>query len=511
MRLVRRALVLLLASGTSVAAAQTYHLRPERARRPLEISVQPGDLVRLDAGGCFRASDGSTRPLLQPDREAEQGLIFIPGVTMSFAPLADLIGRDLAVPAKLDYPGPPRIWLDWGSYYRSPLETGAPTSPPLPCLTPDREPWLDLRITHGAVGKPPAAGPLDLVLSRYDRNLLPLNPAWVGGGQPDPCSACDGFRLESRADGSRFIPALREERCTSQRPYVDSGGCRPRWGDCPGRAKRLSGHVDWGPATYTGSISTWYGGPVHVSRDGDANFLLATEGGGGVVTQADGSVYAGTIGVEFSTTETIRIFETPWWRLFPFRRENYRPIATVFKKLQRHPGARGPAPSLTGRHGAVIGLFNIDTVHPHTELHPAWAVAVQTEANRLREVWQVFARDWGTGGDCGGRLDHRIDLRRVVLPLPGGKGRAFSSAEGDFRDHGAAFGAWRVHAGGGEPALVIEIPPDRPCAVVEGQLILKRGHAPQTDSRHLARSEPPVGEPVRLEARVGADQLCGEP
>jgi hypothetical protein len=257
-------------------------------------------------------------------------------------------------------------------------------------------------------------------------------------------------------------------------------------------------------------ISTWHGGPVHVSRDGDANFLIAPDGGGGVVTQADGSVYAGTIGVEFSTTETVRIFETPWWRLFPFRRESYRPVSTLFKKLQRHPGVRGSAPSLVERPGAIIGLFNIDTVHTHTELHPAWAIAVQTEADGHREVWQVFARNWGTGGDCGGRLDHRIRLPRVVLPLPG-KGRAFSAAEGDFRYHGAAFGAWTVHAGGGEPALVIEVPQARPCAVVEGQLILRRGDPPAIDSKHLARSEPPVGEPVRLEARVGADQLCGEP
>jgi hypothetical protein len=247
-----------------------------------------------------------------------------------------------------------------------------------------------------------------------------------------------------------------------------------------------------------------------VSRDGDANFLLAPDGGGGLVVRPSGSKYAGAIGVEFSTTETVRTFQTPWWRLFPFRRESYRPISTLLKKLQRHPGARGPAPSLRDRPGAVIGLFNVDTAHTHTELHPAWAVAVQTEADGAREVWQVFARDWGTGGDCGARLNHRIDLRRVVLPLPGGTGRAFAAAEGDFRLRGDPFGAWRVYAGADAPSLVIELP-DRPCAVVEGQLILRRGEDPGAPSEHLRAGEPPVGEPVRLEARVGADQLCGYP
>ncbi|MEX2384652.1 MAG: hypothetical protein WEB59_08695 [Thermoanaerobaculia bacterium] len=500
--------ILVLASAG--ADAQSYHFRPERARRPLELAVRPGDRLRIEAGGCFRAPDQTLVPLLQSDRDAEQGLLFIPGVTMSFVPIADLAGRDLVVPPNLEYPDAPRIWIDWGRFRRDPLETSTLVSSPLPCDSPNRQPHLDIRVTAGSTPDEAAAGTLTLQLSRYDRNLLPFNPTWAGGGQRDVCRSCDGFRLERRADRGPWIPALRSPRCTLQRPSLDWGGCSPRWEPCREehgrrRGRGLSGHVNFGPATYTGKISTVRRGPVHIARDGDAEFFLEPDGGGGLIAQNPGSKYDGKIGLEFSTAQTIRWFRTPWWRQFPFRRVSYRPYASLLGNLRRHAGERAPYPSLDRRPGTVIGLFGVDNAHDaHSELHPVYAVAVQTAAAADRETWQVFVRNWGTEGDCGGRLDHRMDFSRLAVPLPAGAG-PWAAAQGRFFDHGLPFADWRVYAGNGAPILVVDLPPDRPCAVVEGELILRREKDGGTP---LHGGEPPLSEPARWNSVPGGDQLC---
>ena len=492
----------------AASAAQSYHFRPERARRPLGLTVRPGDRLRVEAGGCFRAPDRTLVPLLQPDRDAEQGLLFIPGVTLSFVPIADLVGRDLVVPTHLAYPGAAEIWIDWGRFRHDPLESLAPPVP-LSCDTPNRQPHLDIRVTAGSTPDAAAAGTLTLELARYDRNRLPLNPTWAGGGSRDLCRSCDGLRLERRPDGRFWIPGMRSARCTLQRPALDWGGCSPRWAPCPEgpgrrRGRGLSGHMNYGPATYTGRISTVRRGPVHIARDGDAEFFLEPDGGGPVLSQPAGTKYHGLIGLEFSTAETIRWFRTPWWRRFPFRQVSYRPYASLLGNLRRHPGEIGPFPALERRPGSVIGLLGLDNAHDeHTELHPVYAVAVQTETAPERETWQVFARSWGTGGDCGGRLDHRLDSRRLALPLPSGAG-PWASAQGRFLDHGLPFGDWKVYSGSGEPALVLDLP-DRPCAVVEGEIIL---HRQRDGGTPLSEGVPPLSEPVRWNAVPGGDQLC---
>ncbi len=508
-RIALSAVAALLGCAAVSPAQQSYHFRPERARRPLELAVRPGDRLRVEAGGCFRAPDQTLVPLLQPDRDAEQGLIFIPGVTMSFVPIADLLGSDLVVPPHLDYPDAPKIWIDWGRFRHDPLESSAGLTSPLPCDTPNRQPHLDIRVAPGSGPDTVAAGTLTLELSRYDRNRFPLNPTWSGGGTRDLCRSCDGLRLTSRPDGSPWIPGLRSVRCTLQRPSLDWGGCSPRWEPCREengrrRGRGLSGHVNFGPATYTGKISTVRRGPVHIARDGDAELFLEPDGGGAVLAQSPGTKYDRKIGLEFSTPETVRWFRTPWWRRFPFREVSYRPYASLLGNLRRHAGEKGPFPSLDRRPGTVIGLFGVDNAHDaHSELHPVYAVAVQTEAVPDRETWQIFARSWGTGGDCGGRLDHRLDSPRLILPLSAGA--AWSSVQGRLFDHGLPFADWKVYAGNGAPILVVDLPPDRPCAVVEGQLILsseKDGGTP------LHEGEPSLSEPARWNSVPGGDQLC---
>src|SRR5262249_24040498 len=153
------------------------------------------------------------------------------------------------------YPAEPRIWLDWGRFERSPLEMAEHRlRGRLPCADPKEPPHVDIRITPGSEPEHSGAGPLTLVFERYDANLLPVNPNWAGGVRPNVCAACDGFRLERRTDGSFFVPAVRSARCTVQKPSIDAG-CSPHDARCGAAGRALSGHVNWGPATFTGRLS----------------------------------------------------------------------------------------------------------------------------------------------------------------------------------------------------------------------------------------------------------------
>jgi hypothetical protein len=498
-------------SGRELSAPEVHRYRPEHGRRALDLAVQPGDVLTLTAGGCLRAAGEPPAPVAAPYGEAAQALIFIPGVTMSFVPVADLLGRELFVPAALDYPAQPRVWLDWGRYRHGPVERPASfRESRAPCESPTDAPHVEITVRHGSTGRDPRApGTLTLELPRYDRNLLPLDPPWAAGGRPNVCDRCEGFRLERGRRAPAAIPALHQPRCTLQRPYVDAGGCRPQSGECPGRGKRLAGHVDWGPATFTGLVSTGRAGsgPLHVALDSDVELLLRPDGGAGLLAPVAGFRYDGMIGLEFASAETTRWFRTSWWRSFPYRFFDYRPFHSFMTRLHWHPGSRRALPAFRDKPATVLGIFNIDTVHNHPEVHPVQGIAIQTELSRDRVVYQVFARNWGTGGDCGGRLDHALDLGRIALALKGAEG-GWVGAEGEFFDHGVPFSSWQVFAGTAGPTLVIDLPRGRPCAVVEGRLTLRRGAASPASLEHWVPGDPPIGEPVRLDAVVREDQLC---
>ena len=508
------ALALALAAAPTRAGAQVseYHFRPERARRPLDVAVSAGDVVRLAAGGCFKRPDGSLEPLLQPDRAAPQGLIFIPGVTLSFLPIADLAGRDLAVAAPLVTPGPAHVWIDWGSFPRSLYESADATAPPLPCTTPNRAPHLDVTLRRGAArprerGEP---GSLNLELTRYDRNLIPLNPDWVGRARPDVCQACDGFRFESRPGGGESVALLRSRRCTLQRPSIDAGeGVL-----CPGkrcsrdrRAETLGGHVNWGPATFTGRVSTPWGGSGHVNRDGDLELVLEPEGAAGTIAPQEEAHYAGRIELEFESGRTTRWFRTPWWRELPFRKNSFEVVASLFGNVHRHRSARGPVPALLHAPAAAIGLFGIDNLHEvHSELHPLYAIAIRIEASPSRQRWVAFARRGGMEGECGSRLEHAIDAKRLVLPLHAAAG-AWDGVRGEFYDHGLPVPDWKVYAGTDAPSLVLPLA-DKPCTAVEGEITLERGGGATGGA--LVAGEPPVSEPMLWNSVPRAEEWCHE-
>ena len=491
-------------------APVTYRFQPERARRALPLSVEPGEALSVAAGGCLGSDGHPPEPVLQPFSDAEQALIFVPGITTSFVPVADLIGRRLVIPSALEYPGGPRrVWLNWGRYHHSELERpNGVSGQPYPCSNAEEPAHVDITVRDAGGTDPDAAGTLTLEPRRYDLNSLPLNPSWAGGARPNVCVRCDAFRIDGRPDGGLRVPALQSPACTRDRPYVDAGGCGPRYGDCPGRIERLAAHVDWGPATFTGLLSTQHGRGVHVALDGDVELFLEPDGGAGLVASAPGEKYHGVIGLEFSSPETNRWFRTSWWRRFPFRVANYRAFAAFVTRLHHHPGEFWSRPAFRHLPTTAIGILGIDTAHNHTEIHPVQAIAVRSEATTDRAVYQVFARNWGTGGDCGGRLDHALDLSRLVLTLKGAEGGEWLGADGEFYDHGVPFSNWQVYGGTAAPSLVIELSRDRRCSVVEGTLTLRRRSPAAGSLEHWKSGDPAPGEPVRLDAVAGGNQLC---
>jgi hypothetical protein len=485
-----------LSLAVALAVGQTdYHFVSQRQRQALDVRVRSGDRLRIEAGGCLMGPEG------------DQALIFVPGATMVFSPVTDLIGRELVVPPSLAYPTEPRIWLDWGRFERGPLEISEhPAHGQIPCPDP-REPLrLDIRITPGSEPDRSGAGTLTLAFERYDANLLPVNPNWAGGVRPNPCAACDGFRLERRADGSSFVRAVRSERCTLQKPPIDAG-CSPHQARCGAAGRALSGHVNWGPATFTGRLSAARSGPIHIARDGDAEFFLSPDGGAGLIAPEGDPNGPGAIRLEFASAPTLQWFRTPWWRELPYRKRSYEPMASLFHGLSWHPGAKPPGPSVSHRPATAIGLFGIDTAHhPHPELHPVYALAVQTEADSEHEVWEVFARRWGTEGDCGSRLDHQIGLGRVALELVAAGRGPWRRARGRFFDHGLPAQGWRVYAGARAPTLVLDLPAEQRCSVVEGELVLLVSQA--GEGFPLLDGEAPVSDPVRWSAVHSPEQLC---
>ncbi|HEX4438952.1 MAG TPA: hypothetical protein VH854_02710 [Thermoanaerobaculia bacterium] len=511
------AAVLLLTLASSPLEAQTYHLRPERARRALDVTVSAGDLVRIVAGGCFRRPAGAAEPLLQPGRASAQALVFIPGVTLSFQPVADLVGRDLAVAAPLETPGAAHVWIDWGPFPRSRYESADAESPPLPCTTPNREPFLDVTIRRGAAAASDhgAPGSLTLELNRYDRNMLPLDPDWIGRVRPDVCDACGGFRIEKLADGGKGIALLRSPRCTLQRPSVDASEgllCPGRRCSAPGRGPTIGGHVNWGPAAFTGRVSTPWDESGHVNRDGDLELVLESDGKAGTIAPSPPDRYDARIELEFESGRTARWFRTPFWKQLLFRKDSFAIAASYFGTVRRHPSAKGPVPVLRDAPASAIGLFGIDNLHEvHTELHPLYAIAIQVEASPARQRWVAFARRGGMEGECGSRLEHTIDAKQLVLPLGAAAG-AWTRVSGEFFDHGLPVADWRIHAGSGSgsgsgaPSLVIPLP-DKPCTVVEGEITLERGAG---TGAPLAAGEPPVSEPLLWNAAPRPEEWCHE-
>jgi hypothetical protein len=146
----------------------------------------------------------------------------------------------------------------------------------------------------------------------------------------------------------------------------------------PGMAK-IHGHVNWGPATYKGTV-VWDG----LAVDHDQNFLLVPMDGS---SQSKAGLTTGNdknIELEFNTRETLQAVE---------------PLSPFWERLKRGDLTRQEE----YHRGVVIGLLNLDCVHLcKSELHPVYAIAVLTniDPTHQTDTWELFVRNWGNQGEC---------------------------------------------------------------------------------------------------------------
>lgn len=232
--------------------------------------------------------------------------------------------------------------------------------------------------------------PFDLIADLRDENNIITNPKWAwqlaNAGVPDPDKLCF---TNGKFGG-----------CTSHQVSYNEPSLTHKVPCSIGSKYSTSGHINWGPAVYTGEIY-WEG---HEWVDGDNNFALVTAEQAGLTVGNTGSLH-----LEFDGSETINNFNTPWWKQF---RQAVDDGDINVRRL------------VNGRRAIAIGMMGLDCVHTcYTELHPVWALAINVESKlsddkrTMEEVWAIFVRNWGNEGFCG-KDQVYLDLNRVSLILP---------------------------------------------------------------------------------------------
>ncbi|HEY6912608.1 MAG TPA: hypothetical protein VI356_24715 [Myxococcales bacterium] len=269
--------------------------------------------------------------------------------------------------------------------------------------------------SHGAPSAEREARPVetgarryDLVPRGYDPNGFSLDPefGWwfnrhsrCGGADQDADPSTCSWRFEEGA-----IP---EGACNSRPLDPDLSDHWSTWLfgiTCSDSPLLYTGHLNWGDA-YHGAVT--YGGTLswqeYASNDHDLNFYFEPDRG-----PSPGFA----IGVEIDQRD-VAGFHAPW-----FVRLNTEVLIG---------GKQAPAAWVGRRKAVVTGLLGIDAEHMsarslNVELHPVFAMAVQTRATGKNEVWTVFARDGGNEGFCSHQSrEHAVEWPdrkyRADLPL----------------------------------------------------------------------------------------------
>jgi len=258
-------------------------------------------------------------------------------------------------------------------------------------------------IVHGVA-------PFDLVWDAVDDNGIPKNPEWGWqvahpGPAPDPDTICRGEPLTSPP-------------CTTQAPSIDvPTGWNAFW--CNNFVEvppaRIHGHVNWMPATYEGKI--YWDSHSSPGADDDYNLMLQTEGLPGQ-TQANN----GRLKIEFDSDETIDHFHTPIWEALHAAVDESDDLAHA---------------AIDGKFAIVTGLLGLDSEHnSHSELHPAYAVAIRANDDPSDETWAIFVRNWGNEGYCS-QDQHYVSFPNnqctIRLPwLPGASSVSVREGETQF-------------------------------------------------------------------------------
>lgn len=476
-----------------------------------DIRFEPGDVVRVTAGGCVnvgtRLSHSSWHPYVRPISDGVERLyyatIMIPGVTIGFEPLRSLANRGslgdssesrssptFQIPAVVDSSELRQLylrlgWVDRELSYRDNGYAGwserdassCKSTNPYASAAVDEglrySAWVRVEVRRnnnslndvaarqrlaasqnrlhvlalnsasdvahflsdsiGQVGANAVVpgtkefNAFDLATDSLDPNGFPMNPQWgwavmlhrFGGERRPDGSNCDfSYNIERHVWGlvSRGLvlagPRL-PHGCTSQgsRLTIDeSKGIKNAWCGSTGQPSQFHGHINWFPATYEGRVQF-----SHYAEDRDVNLELWRSDLAGQTAYNEGQ----RLHVEFNRDETVAHFTTPWWRKFANDQSRFANDVAVRRLLNDDARPIEMLSPTDGKLAVITGLLGLDAVHnAQAEIHPAFAVAIQTQAALpgTDNVWQVFVRNEGNEGECA-QEQHFLDLPDEVFRL----------------------------------------------------------------------------------------------
>ena len=409
------------------------------------VRFRPGDAVTVSAGGCVQTGGrGKTwkryvDPLGDNADRLYHGLISIPGATAGMVRIAGVLGPTHILKIPSNVPNPAGLHLQLGYQDDNFSDNGYWSHDD---GTSDQcknsvNAWVELRIDHAPAGDPPPTSPaFDLVWDTVDLNYLPFNPKWQAqrtqpNALPDPAPCGAGQFLQGRSNGVN----LGAPPCVSTSLDVDTPPGLP-WHvnelvcNTTDNGGKVHGHVNWGAATYTGSLKFIdHSKPIDVNGfnpadwfgDDDYDFALyGIPGNGGLVASNNGLDH-----LEFDSDETVDHFGSSWW-------------STAHQAVDDGSGAT----LFDDKEAVVVGLRGLDCEHScGAELHPVYAMAIHADAsNPGDDVWAMWARNWGDEGFCSQNQHYLAapdNILVVTLPWRAGATNA-TVAVSDFKTNSAA-------------------------------------------------------------------------
>jgi hypothetical protein len=243
-----------------------------------------------------------------------------------------------------------------------------------------------------------AAAPMDVVSDSTDDNGFPFNPTWgwqrLVGIDPAPRDLCSlSFKhfLFPEDDLGLCTPQPTTKNISISR----CGSFCPNPGDC-GTWGAIPGHVDFTPAQFE---VDWVSFPIDGHGEDDDYTIDVARNDRSLL------VAGGHVQMEFDSDETIDQFTTPFWtglhnavNKMDTEKRNEEPVydeADGF--FHSRPNGRAH-----DNRAVIVGLLGLDCEHSCSpELHPVYALAVETDTNPDDNVWAFFARNWGDEGYCG--------------------------------------------------------------------------------------------------------------
>ena len=390
---------------------ETWRIDEPNVKKPIiefqQIRFLPGDKVRVTAGGCVQTGGhGKTwKRYLDPLPESDQlyhGMILIPGAIgqlpaddlSRFARILIEKGTTITVKA-ITEPRKQHLWLGYeDDDYSDNGYWGQDEGTQGQCRIGNG--WVEhafvvVTITHGPAPPSGNLAPFDISVNsitannpQVDDNWILFNPMWgrqITNRELPDRSQCGG--------GDPY-----SSPCTTQGPGEDHGYL------CEyGTLGIVDAHHNWVAGTYEGTIF-WNDKSCDLC-DGDYNFRLVSPDDAGMTTaNKERSTSTGSrksMKLEFSSSETIDHFNTPWW--------NSLHSAVDSQDFSAVPSVTA------GTFGIVTGLVSLDC--PHTcasELHPVWAMALRVNDDPSDETWAIFVRRFGNEGFCSDQQHYLDDL-----------------------------------------------------------------------------------------------------